>query len=283
MIEGMSILSRRAHHQIAATTVAGLVLDEWYAVNETVEAGAAFVIPDGQGLIISLAEQGCCQLSDAAQQVQFKQNDMLFIKPRTGFEEQIAADTNWSASYLIFHGQFSERFAESFWPNHSSGLRVISNAPSSWRQGTRELIRLSFNQPLDWDWRFLKTLTQLFEDLVHHSSELAQCESLAARAKSTVYRDIQHPWSIDELANRLGTSTSQFAHKFRIEAGVGPGQWIREARLNHARNLLRQGLTISRVAQDMGYANPFNFTRTYKATFGVPPSSEFPKIPKGLH
>lgn len=279
----MPILSRRARHVRAKGTALEQILDDWYAVTETAAANSIFTIPGSQGLVVSMNEQGGSVISTPTQRVAYQQKELLLVRPQTAYEEQVLSHKNWRARYLVFNGLLSDRFANTYWPKPTDCLGLIEAAPPTLRQNIQELIRLSFTQPPHWDWMFLKLVSQLFEDMVHHASELAHQQSLSARAKSTVHRDIQRPWSVDELAYTLNVSTSQLAHEFRNKTGISPGQWIRTERLKHARSLLRQGLKVTQVADEMGYANPFNFTRAYKAAFNILPSNESRAAPKVLH
>ena len=279
----MSILSRRARQIHAKGTALAGVLEEWHAVSEVDAAGATFSNEPIHNLIFSLTEQGGCDVSTPDHQVRCAPRRLLLVRPHTAFEERILPQSNWRVSYLIPTGPLVDRFVCAFWADEKSPFRLLETSPLSWQQHVRELIRLSFAQPPHWDWTVLQTLSRLLEELVHHHHEAARQQSLADQAMSTVLRDIQRPWSIEELADTLGVSTSRLAHGFRHEAGASPGQWIRQVRLEHARHLLAQGLSVTEIAQELGYANPFNFTRAYKAAYGVPPSSDRRPAPSILH
>ena len=48
------------------------------------------------------------------------------------------------------------------------------------------------------------------------------------------------------------------------------------------RRLLGQGLSVTQAAERLGYANPYHFSRTFKAVMGSTPSSVRAEV-EGLH
>lgn len=79
--------------------------------------------------------------------------------------------------------------------------------------------------------------------------------------------------SVDGLARKAGMSASHYAHRFRAVARVSPMRYVREVRLDRARNLLvASGARASEVAMTVGFESPAHFAREFKRRFGVPPS-----------
>lgn len=79
--------------------------------------------------------------------------------------------------------------------------------------------------------------------------------------------------SVDGLARKAGMSPSHYAHRFRAVARVTPMRYVREVRLDRARNLLlASGARAGEVALSVGFESPAHFAREFKRRFGVPPS-----------
>lgn len=82
-------------------------------------------------------------------------------------------------------------------------------------------------------------------------------------------------FGISELCVSLGMSRSQLYRKFSALTDSSVNQFIRNLRLNKARELLRTtDLNVAEVAYDTGFKNPSHFSRVYNDRFGVPPSRE---------
>lgn len=79
--------------------------------------------------------------------------------------------------------------------------------------------------------------------------------------------------TVEQLAKRAAMSPSHFAHRFRAVARVSPMRYVREARLDRARQLLLEnGSRVSEVALEVGFESPAHFTREFKRRFGIAPS-----------
>ena len=59
---------------------------------------------------------------------------------------------------------------------------------------------------------------------------------------------------------------------FRKHYDLTLANWLRECRLNYAREQLVTANSIKALAYDLGYRHPSHFTREFKEHFGVPPS-----------
>lgn len=82
------------------------------------------------------------------------------------------------------------------------------------------------------------------------------------------------PRSVEELARGASLSPSRFAHLFRDQVGISPGRFAELARLQRAAGLLKMTpLSISQIASDCGYPDPFYFSNRFKKHFGTSPKS----------
>ncbi len=75
------------------------------------------------------------------------------------------------------------------------------------------------------------------------------------------------------MAGWVNLSPYHFARLFRATFGCAPYQYVQEQRLIRARNLLRQpGHKITAIALACGFNDSSQFSRAFKARFGVTPS-----------
>jgi AraC-like DNA-binding protein len=88
--------------------------------------------------------------------------------------------------------------------------------------------------------------------------------------------------SVEKVARQVAMSASHFAHRFRAVARVSPMRYLREVRLDRARDLLLQhGARAGEVAAQVGFESPAHFTREFKRRFGAPPSQLLRAAPTG--
>ena len=79
--------------------------------------------------------------------------------------------------------------------------------------------------------------------------------------------------SVPQLAAQFKQTPRQFIYQFRKMTGEAPAGWIRRWRIAAAHRLLGQGQSVTQVAEQLGFANPYHFSRMFKSVMGSPPSS----------
>ncbi|MEZ5275829.1 MAG: AraC family transcriptional regulator [Opitutaceae bacterium] len=79
-------------------------------------------------------------------------------------------------------------------------------------------------------------------------------------------------WDVSHLAREVGCSVRHFARLFKRTTGRAPRDFIVDARVQRARHLLRNlDRSITEIAEVLGYADVFLFSRQFKARTGVSP------------
>jgi len=93
-----------------------------------------------------------------------------------------------------------------------------------------------------------------------------------ARAIEWLKENFTQPLRIDDLAEKASMSTSTFHHHFRSMTALSPLQYMKQLRLQEARNLmLSERLDAATAAFQVGYESPSQFSREYSRLFGAPP------------
>jgi AraC family transcriptional regulator, arabinose operon regulatory protein len=92
-----------------------------------------------------------------------------------------------------------------------------------------------------------------------------------ALTKMALYPD--RPWRVADLAQLCRLSEPHFFRKFKQATGSTPIDWLRRERINHARRrLLESNDPIQQIAEQVGYNDPFFFSRDFKRYNGVAPT-----------
>lgn len=83
------------------------------------------------------------------------------------------------------------------------------------------------------------------------------------------------PVNISDLAASAGMSVTSFHRHFKAVTGFSPLALQRHVRLLEAQKLLKAGnANVSRVAYEVGYISPSQFSREYKSMFGSSPVAD---------
>ena len=92
-------------------------------------------------------------------------------------------------------------------------------------------------------------------------------------ALALVHRQPSDPWTIAELARRVGVSRSVLAERFRHFLGVPPMAYITRLRLQLGAQLLTStSHSVAQIAAEVGYESEPAFNRAFKREFGSPPA-----------
>lgn len=84
---------------------------------------------------------------------------------------------------------------------------------------------------------------------------------------------LDRPLRLGELARSLGCGRSLLARRFRAEVGEPPMAHHLRLRLELAAVLLgRPGARVGAVAAEVGFTDPYHFSRCFRRRFGRPPS-----------
>jgi len=82
-----------------------------------------------------------------------------------------------------------------------------------------------------------------------------------------------HPWTLDGLAGEAGMSRSVLAERFTHFVGIPPMQYLAQWRMQLAATLLSStSMSLSEIADRVGYGSEAALSRAYKRWVGVAPA-----------
>jgi AraC-like DNA-binding protein len=106
--------------------------------------------------------------------------------------------------------------------------------------------------------------------LAPHASEPAREAFL--RCKALIDADALRLNSLEEIAAAAGVEASSVCRWFRRYQGSSPYQYLLRRKMNLAAEyLVEQGGLVKEAAQRVGFADPYHFSRAFKAVHGVAP------------
>lgn len=84
--------------------------------------------------------------------------------------------------------------------------------------------------------------------------------------------------TVEALAKKVAMSSSHFAHRFTAVARTSPMRYVREVRLERARELMAEhGARAGEVAARVGFESAAHFAREFKRRFGRSPTHYTPR------
>lgn len=125
---------------------------------------------------------------------------------------------------------------------------------------------------------FRDVLDEMFMCVSNKTSSGAQ--SLFEQATAYIHEFYMEPLTLTRLAEQNGVSHNRLVYVFRKYAGMGPGDYILQYRLNRSKELLLASKApLWELVQAIGFNDPFHFSKVFKKHFGISPS-EFRKKPE---
>ena len=102
----------------------------------------------------------------------------------------------------------------------------------------------------------------------------AMFDKRLTRALRMIHSNYREGLTLDDLAAAAGMSRSAFALQFKSTMGVAPVAYLANWRMCQANDILQLGdVTLSQVADRVGYQSDVSFSRAFKRQFGKSPSA----------
>jgi len=93
-----------------------------------------------------------------------------------------------------------------------------------------------------------------------------------AAALTFIHAHYSEPVTVNDMAEQVSLSPSSFSHLFREVTGRSPYQFLKELRLDRARELLLDGrLSVTDISRAVGYSSASHFIKEFRSRFGTTP------------
>jgi transcriptional regulator GlxA family with amidase domain len=84
---------------------------------------------------------------------------------------------------------------------------------------------------------------------------------------------LDHRWTVVEMADIVELSAPHFQKLFKIDVGISPIAFLRDLRLERAREQLENSFrSVKQIKRQIGISDDSHFTRDFKSKFGLTPT-----------
>jgi AraC-like DNA-binding protein len=98
-------------------------------------------------------------------------------------------------------------------------------------------------------------------------------DPIVGQALALLHKEPAHPWTISNLARRVGLSRTQLAERFRHFVGESPMAYLAQWRLKLGAEILQStDNSVAEVAAAVGYGSEAAFNRAFRREFDCPPA-----------
>jgi AraC-like DNA-binding protein len=123
-------------------------------------------------------------------------------------------------------------------------------------------------------WGRLATLELFRHDAAHGLLTHAVADPLIAAVLTELQARLDRPTRLDDLAHLTGYSAQHLNRLFQRILGVTPLQHLTHLRMRKAADLLAEGrLKIAAIAAQVGFDDPFYFSRVFREHLGLSPAA----------
>ncbi|CAM3569884.1 AraC family transcriptional regulator [Marinicrinis lubricantis] len=105
------------------------------------------------------------------------------------------------------------------------------------------------------------------------ATDVDQASLLVQKAVQWLNVQYARPVTVEELAEEMGYHRTYLSKVFSKQMGISPVQYLLKVRMEHAKRLLSQPLTVQEVASSVGFTDALYFSKKFKEWFGSPPTA----------
>ncbi|WP_282124319.1 helix-turn-helix domain-containing protein [Algibacter mikhailovii] len=144
------------------------------------------------------------------------------------------------------------------------------------------LVEQFFSNTYDGEIKMMFYKSHIIALLSHYFGQLAKQQNTKLNtaqldkinlAQEILLSNLEHPPSLTELANKIGTNTNTLKVEFKAQFGVPVFKYLQNERLKKAYNLIKhEDKTIQEAAWAVGYDSLGSFSNAFEKKFGYRPS-----------
>ncbi|SFD63924.1 AraC-type DNA-binding protein [Paenibacillus catalpae] len=222
--------------------------------------------------VLQYVVDGCADYPIEGRTYTTRRGDLLFHRPKERHSILPHPSQSYVCISIVFHfGMSAFPVSELFSEEHYLGNfadHPIDNSLS-------ELV-VSYRQPgLDHQMRCQSLLMRILSDASHQFKQDSGAKSNDSNkpelvlVKNYLHDNYHREVLLKELEQLSGWSKNHLLHTFRKYMGMSPMQYLTWIRINKAKELaIQTNLTISEIAERVGYSDVHTFGRMFKKKTG---------------
>lgn len=216
-----------------------------------------------------LFETGLCRYRDELGRThRLEPGDVVIVLPRFGhrYEGDPDSPTPAEHTYLIFDGPLPDLWERTGWLAPQRSLLPRASPP----EGRAALLDLLHAGDATTE---LARLQTLLARLLAGRDTPTPNDAWLDRARQLLAADLHQAADLSDVARQLGLSYPAFRKRFRQSAGVSPARFRAQRVIAQATQLMSTtDLSDKEIAYQLGFANPYHFSRRFKQLTGEPPT-----------
>lgn len=199
--------------------------------------------------------------------------DLFIVFPNQVVSYYADKDDPWQYCWVGFNGTEAQRLID-LTPFRQDRL-LLSLNDNSIQQSLLDIYDARGNKPAN-DMSMIGRLYLFLSKLIDLNTVREESDVTSIyieNALKYIQYNYSHSIDITNIADSIGISRSHLYRVFIKHLGLSPNDYLTQYRINRACSLLRNSdLSISNIANSVGYDDPLYFSRVFKKVKGVSPS-----------
>ncbi|MCV6615008.1 MAG: AraC family transcriptional regulator [Cellvibrionaceae bacterium] len=229
---------------------------------------------DNQLLMYCTAGRGYLRGTGFEQPVQ--RGDLLAMPRGQAHEYWADEQYPWSLYWLHFDGELADQLMSLICPQQTLAARPIGTQPQllALFEALFDLRHSATSRT-----RFIhgchqtQQLISLLAVLVRQQAESRGKRINMDRVEAYMQQHLHGSFTLDALAEHMRSSKFHFSKKFRQHTGQSPMQYFIQLKMQYACKLLdSSGQSVKAIASNLGYNDPYYFSRLFKKQIGLSPA-----------
>jgi AraC family transcriptional regulator len=191
------------------------------------------------------------------------------------FPHHYYCDSNCEFLFFHFDGKEVQTITNHLIEQNQSPVFHLNNATEIYKNIREPILRLCYQeQTTDTSLSSLVYSTlcsiQAFNEILPRTA--SPSSDAITRVIDYMKNNINQQLSLQSLAEQVNLNSYYLAHLFKKETGSSPIEYMTNLKINYAKLILRNtNITISELADTLGYSSPSSFINTFKARRGLSP------------
>ncbi len=231
-------------------------------------------ILDDHQIVYITRGQGILESADKVP-VSISAGDTFFLFPGVWHRYEPDPETGWDEHYIGLRGPHAAQAFADFGVSPDQPIRHVGIHPelvATFNQVIEELKqeRIGYGRMLAG--YALTLLAQITTHARRNTFTDTKVEKTIQQARAIMLEHTGRHLDMEQLAAELAVGYSWFRRAFKEYAGISPGQYHLQLRLNKARDMLQYTrMPISQIALETGFDTPAYFSKMFKKKTGQTP------------
>ncbi len=181
---------------------------------------------------------------------------MFLIRPYEPVRYVADENEPWNYTFILFNGELAEKL------DNVERVKYISAEPF-------EIIEKIYNRKDTKEEMATAALYMIFAELLSGAPQRPLHVERALNIINVSFH--KNTLSVENIASDIGIDRRYLARIFKANIGMTVQEYIIKTRMENAKKILTNGITVSETASLVGYSDSFNFSKTFKKHVGISP------------